>query len=181
MTPLQSLLEKYREWLSLPAQNVEVAIDGDLYSPSTHLSPLPPVQQGDILYVPPSAETGRGIELLVHHRHPSLPIWFLVPLSQWYEFATPSDVLVLVEGMVYIAQTDLGMDVPEKVPVLFGKPEVVGRLSEKDWWRVTKVLNGIERGNGPLTLSVHQEFKNLEARRYAGIALRALKGGESCG
>jgi len=108
----------------------------------------------------------------------------LVPLSEFYQFATPSDVLTKIEppegfpflephGKVYIAQTDLFITVPFKLFDVAVPKEMtvlkIGKVSPRTVERIKRVLEGEEKGDGHMSGGIKERFKEEEAKRYSLI------------
>ena len=160
MTPLQEILNLYK--LSLEKEGEpEVKVKQE---------PLR-VEEGNLVELFPSPD-GLDMIFLISRKFDGLVE--LLPLSRFWELATPSDVLVKVEGESYIVQTDLGIDVPES----FFKEGVagrvflpVGKLTPEEMEEVRKVQEGKKKGAGRMWGGTKGEFKKLEAKRYFPLFL----------
>ncbi len=191
MTPLKELLKVYRkmlEWGQLepegdqghePAPEKLQELKERLALASVEPMDAEKVDQpeeGDIIEIVPPPDP-IGMWFLVYKVY--LPgIAFILPLSPFYEFATPKDHLITVHRKPYIVQTDLGIDVPVNTFAkhLPGQPYRIARTKQKDIKRIQQILNRKRMGIGPLSLSVHEEFKNIEAERYSIILSSAFFG-----
>lgn len=188
MTPLKELLEVYKkmlEWSEVEPEKIEEEQVPDelrrLLERVTNAKPIETEkvnkpEEGDILEIVPPPDP-IGMWFLVFKVYPS-GIAFVLPISPFYEFATPQDHLILVHGKPYIVQTDLGIDIPvETFSKHFpGQPFRIAKARPDDMKKIERIINGEESGSGPLTLAVHEEFKNIEAERYSVILSSAFFG-----
>ena len=166
MTPLQEILNLYK--LSLEREGeTKVKVEQE---------PLK-VEEGNLVELFPSPD---GLEMVfLVFRKPKNGLVELLPLSGFWELATPDDVIVKVEGKNYIVQTDLGIDVPEEVfkEGITGRVFLpAGKLTPEEMEEVKKVHEGKKRGAGRMWGGPKGEFKKLEAKRYFPLFLSTLRG-----
>ena len=189
MTPLNELLEVYKtmlEWSDLEPEGIEEnkQPSGKLIELQQRLASISSIstekvskpEEGDIVELVPPPDP-IGMWFLVYKVYSS-GIAFILPLSPFYEFATPKDHLITVHRKPYIVQTDLGIDVPVNTFAKHfpGQPYRIAKAEREDIKKIQRILDGQEMGTGPLSLSVHEEFKNLEAERYSVILSSAFFG-----
>ena len=188
MTPLRELLEVYKKMLEWSEAEPEKAereeVPWEMPKLQERIAKAKPIdaekvhqpEEGDILEIVPPPDP-IGMWFLVYKVY-SHGITFVLPISPFYEFATPYDHLILIHRKPYIVQTDLGMDVPTETFLKHfpGQPYRIARAKQEDMDKIQRILNGEERGAGPMTLSVHEEFKNIESERYSVILSSAFFG-----
>ncbi len=102
----------------------------------------------------------------------------IVPLSRFYEFATPYDVVFILNGETYIAQTDLALTVPEeKFSKRFGNRFLFkeGKVDRELLERIIRVLDGKEKGDGKIMTEEQKEFKKIESKRWFSVFMAQIE------
>ena len=171
MDPLKEILELYREL-------VEMKMD-DIYAESfeplewKRVHPLPQKVEelkdplpGDVVEVVPSPDMLEMVFIVLRRVRGFVEI---VPLSRFWEMATPKDVLLKVSGETYIAQTSLSMDiVRQDFKRIFRdrKLFIIDRLKDRTLQKVRAVCDGEARGDGLVITDEKREFKKLEIKRW---------------
>ena len=104
----------------------------------------------------------------------------IMPVSRWYEFATPKDVVVEIDGENYIVQTDIPLDIPtEGFNTWFnGVLFEITKLNKETLEKIEKVYKGTLKGDGKLLTPEKEEFKTLEVKRYLPIWLGVINQSE---
>ncbi len=174
MTPLKKLLELYKSMLyqkeveEVEPIEVEVKpIMAEDFKDNTCVLEDP--SPGDVVEIVPSYDNLEMTFLVLREIN---GFYEVVPMSPFYQFASPRDVLVLVEGRPYIVQTELSFDVPKKdFTRRFGNATLfkVGEVGRETLERVKRVARGEEEGDGGMVGEVKEEFKRLEAKRWFAV------------
>ena len=152
-------MSRFRELMFL----YRALLAGEGYSARISERYLP--QEGDVVELLASPD---GLEVLLLMFRKREEFMEVVPVSRFWEFATPRDALIFLEGQPHIAQTDLSLDLP--LAFLSRLPLVkLSALSEKELEKVRRVYRGEERGAGRMSGGVKREFKREEAKRYRGL------------
>ncbi len=177
MTPLEKVLEIYKKALGGEVEmDVEDTMDIDVLpidfsnikpKEIREISKESELSEGDIIEIFPSID---GLELyfLVYRIYTNGFIE-LLPVSKFYELATPDDVLVYIDGNPFIVETDLGFEIPlENFPRRFGNRKVfkIGRLTPEELKEIEDVYEGRKKGAGGMYGGPKEEFKALESKRY---------------
>ncbi len=162
MRPLEELLILYKALLTQ-----EVDREG--------LSPVRiDVRPGDVCEIVPSYDALEQVFLVLREVN---RFYEVVPLSPFYEFATPSDVLIKVNGRPYIAQTDISFGIPvQDFSLRFPEARIVkvGEVPQKTLEKIIKVTEGKERGDGKIKGGIKGEFKIMEAKRWLDVFKRQI-------
>ncbi len=183
MTPLEEILELYRE--ALKVEDVLEYEDVDIEPPDIdsfkniepkEIKEIEVPEEGDIIEVFPSLD-GLGMIFLIFRIYKNGYVE-LLPMSKFWELATPEDVLIQFEGETYIVQTDLGFEVPEEdFPKRFGNRKVflLGKLTPEQMKEVEDVYEGRKKGTGGMWGGPKEEFKTLESRRYFSLFAQMIE------
>ncbi len=180
MTPLEAILEIYKKALEAKMEtdvkdtkDIEILpIDFSNIKPKEikEISKESELSEGDIIEIFPSID---GLELyLLVYRIYTNGFVELLPVSKFYELATPEDVLIYIDGNPFIVETDLGFEVPEEnFPRRFGNRKVfkIGRLTPEELKEVEDVYEGRKKGAGGMYGGPKAEFKSLESKRYFSL------------
>ncbi len=185
MTPLEEILEVYRKMLKGKVEmdmedtmDIEVLpIDFSNIRPKEikEISNESELSEGDIIEIFPSID-GLELYLLVYRIYINGFVE-LLPVSKFYELATPDDVLVYIDGNPFIVETDLGFEIPlENFPRRFGNRKVfkIGRLTPDELKEVEDVYEGRRKGAGGMYGGPKEEFKALESKRYFALFVSTI-------
>ncbi len=177
MTPLEKVLEIYKKALGGEVEmDVEDTMDIDVLpidfsnikpKEIREISKESELSEGDIIEIFPSID-GLELYLLVYRIYINGCVE-LLPVSKFYELATPDDVLVYIDGNPFIVETDLGFEIPlENFPRRFGNRKVfkIGRLTPEELKEIEDVYEGRKKGAGGMYGGPKEEFKALESKRY---------------
>ncbi len=183
MTPLEEILELYKQALKLEdvPEYEDINIKAPDYDIFKNIKPkeikeIEIPEEGDIVEVFPSPD---GLEMifLVFRKYKNGYVE-LLPVSKFWELATPEDVLIWFEGETYIVQTDLGFEVPEEdFAKRFGNRKVflLGKLDPDQMKEIEEVYEGRKRGAGGMWGGPKEEFKTLESRRYFSLFAQMIE------
>ena len=171
-TPLQEILDIYKEELKVEEDPLKIEEEKvkalDLPKEKGRgVEPLKDVKEGQVIEVFPSVD-GLEMVFLVFKIYKNGFVEIL-PISKFWEFATPDDALIKLNGEPYIVQTDLGFDVPKEDFAKRFSPRrvyLLGTLDEKQMEEVRAVYEGKKKGAGRMYGDVKEEFKRIEAKRY---------------
>ncbi len=186
MSPLHEILELYKSALK-PEEDYEEIQGLDIEAPPLpkdvspkEVEPVEEPEEGDVIEIFPSPD-GMEMYLLVFRIYVNGYVE-LLPLSKFWELATPDDVLVSVNGEHFIVETDLGFEVPlENFPKRFGNRRIfkVAQLTPEQMQEVDDVYEGRKRGVGGMWGGVKVEFKTLESKSYFSIFVETVVEDES--
>ena len=182
---LKKLLELYKETLKMEDEKYEhpeipkVHINKEEYKKilkefleeKTEKQSLEEPIQGIVFELVPSLDSQEMLFLTFNVGESFTTIF---PLSKWWEFATPKDVLIEVDKTPYIVQTDMPIDIPTMHFTNWFSDRIllkIAKLNDEILRRVEKVYKGIERGDGRFAGGEKEEFKKLEAKRYIPLWL----------
>ncbi len=173
MTPLKELLELYKAMLRTDVGDVK-PMPVSACPPPARVSVdkenlLENPKPGDMVEIVPPYDNLEMVFLILREVRDSFEI---VPLSRFWQFATPKDVVLKVGSSIYIAQTDLSFDVlKESFTRRFGNAFLfkIGEVDPKTLRRIERVSDGKEKGDGGMWGGVKGEFKSLEAKRWFGV------------
>jgi len=136
---------------------------GEAFGAEVSGSYLP--QEGDVVELLASPD---GLEVLLLMFREREEFMEVVPVSRFWEFATPRDALIHLRGEPHIAQTDLSLDLP--LTFLGRLPLVkIQTLPAEELEKIRKVYEGEEKGAGHMSGGIKKEFKREEAKRYFGL------------
>ena len=180
MTPLEEILSLYKEalrkeeHLESEAVQIEVPEIPDVEAKKIQQLELP--EEGDVIEIFPSPD---GLEMifLVFRIYRNGYVE-LLPMSRFWELATPEDVLVDFQGETYIVETDLGFEVPkEDFSRRFDSRKVLllGKLDPDQMKEVEEVYEGRKKGAGGMWGGPKGEFKKLESRRYFSLFAQMIE------
>ena len=183
MTPLEEILELYKE--SLKVEEAFESEDVDINAPKEdifenikpkEIKEIEIPEEGDVIEVFPSPD---GLEMifLVFRIYKNGYVEIL-PMSRFWELATPEDVLIDFQGETYIVETDLGFEVPEEdFSRRFGNRNVflLGKLSPDQMKEIEDVYEGRKRGAGGMWGGPKEKFKTLESRRYFSLFAQMIE------
>jgi len=177
MRPLEELLAIYKAMLNLEGEATTQEV-GDYERTGApdfrdveplRIEELTSPQRGDVVEIVPPYD---NLEMRFIILRETSGFFEVVPLSPFWEFATPKDVVIEVEGEPYIAQTDISFDVPlDNFTKRFGNRRLfkVGKVDEDILRRIELVCDGKEKGDGNMVGSIKGEFKKLEAQRWFAL------------
>ncbi|MEO2153648.1 MAG: hypothetical protein ABGX24_04435 [Aquificota bacterium] len=178
---LETNLEK-QEKINLPKDKIEENLSREF-----EMAEKP--QEGDVIEIVPSID-GLPLLFVVWDINPEVGEVRLVPLSEFYQFATPDDVLVKIlppneelkdldpYKKTYIAQPKLfiwfplswfSQILPDRVVLKVGKIPL-GKIQE-----IWEVYKGWRKGAGKIRGGIKKAFKKEEARRYGTLQAMVLK------
>jgi hypothetical protein len=138
-------------------------------------------REGDVIEIVPSVD-GLPLLFVVWDIDDELGDIRLVPLSEFYQFATDKDLLIElkpvkglprdenIHGKVYMAQPTLYITVPqEKFAYWFGNRAVykVGEVPKEVLKNLDLIYGGEIKGSGNMEGGIKEAFKKEEAKRYA--------------
>ncbi len=127
-------------------------------------------KEGDIIEVFPSPD---GLEMIfLIYKIYNNGMVEIIPLSRFWEFATPTDALIEIHGTPYIAQTDLALTLPkDDFHKRFGRRMIIKLDSVKTeiLKDIENIIKGNKKGAGNISGGIKKEFKILEAKRYFPI------------
>ncbi len=177
MNILKEILELYKGLLYM---NTDIEEEDRVNIENISLSTFPSVEpeeleevktpsEGDVIEIFPSFDNIEMIFLVLKIKR---EYYHLIPLSRFWEMATPEDVLIRVKDKTYIAQTDLTLSLPKdrlekisKLRTLFK----IGEIEKEALSRIRRVEEGKEKGDGKIGGGPKKEFKELEAKRYTSL------------
>ncbi len=183
MTPLEEILELYKQALKLEDvpeyEDIDIeTLDYDVFKniKPKEIKEIKIPEEGDIIEIFPSPD---GLEMifLVFRKYRNGYVE-LLPMSKFWELATPEDVLIDFEGETYIVETDLGIDVPEEnFSKRFGNRKVflLGKLTPQQIKEIEDVYEGRKKGIGKMWGGPKEEFKTLESRRYFSLFTQMIE------
>ncbi len=178
---LETNLEK-QEKINLPKEKIEENLSREF-----EMAEKP--QEGDVIEIVPSID-GLPLLFVVWDINPNAGEVRLVPLSEFYQFATPDDVLVKIlppnEELkdldlykeIYIAQPKLFIWFPLRwFSKILPDREIlkVGRVSPSKLQEIWEVYSGLRKGAGNIKGGLKKAFKREEARRYGAIQAMVLQ------
>jgi hypothetical protein len=171
-----------KEKVNIPKEKIEKELNKDFKIPEKP-------EVGDVIEITPSID-GLPLLFVVWDINQDAGEVRLVPLSEFYQFATPDDVLVKIlppneelkdldlYRKVYIAQPKLfiwfplswfSQILPDRVVLKVGKIPL-GKIQE-----IWEVYKGWRKGAGKIRGGIKKEFKKEEARRYGTLQAMVLK------
>jgi hypothetical protein len=178
---LETNLEK-QEKINLPKEKIEENLSREF-----EMAEKP--QEGDVIEIVPSID-GLPLLFVVWDINPEVGEVRLVPLSEFYQFATPDDVLVKIlppneefkdldlYKKTYIAQPKLFIWFPLSwFSKILPDREIlkVGRVSPSKLQEIWEVYSGLRKGAGNIKGGLKKAFKREEARRYGAIQAMVLQ------
>ena len=171
-----------KEKVNLPKEKIENELNKDFEIPEKP-------EVGDVIEITPSID-GLPLLFVVWDINPNAGEVRLVPLSEFYQFATPDDVLVKIlppneelkdldlYKKTYIAQPKLFIWFPLSwFSKILPDREIlkVGRVSPSKLQQIWEVYSGLRKGAGNIMGGLKKAFKREEARRYGAIQARVLQ------
>ncbi len=180
---LRKLLELYKDSLQIEEEReekVEIAEDTKIDIPTykrKEESYLENPEEGIVFELVPSMDSQEMLFLILEVKE---DFTIIIPLTRWWEFATLHDVIIHVKGKPYMAQTDLAINVPTQGFAQWFEERLyeIAKLPKQILKRIKTVYEGKKKGDGTLVFPEKEEFKKLEARRYAPLWYRMIESSE---